>query len=73
MKTRYQQVWSGQWETLPRDWDLACCDCGMVHRIRIRVRRGHPEIQFTNENRKTAAVRRQMKVRKEGLYRAKNH
>lgn len=56
--SRYEQVWSGEWEPLPKSWDLACCDCGLVHGITVRVRNGKPQIRMTVNHRATAAYRR---------------
>ena len=59
-KLTYETVQSGEWFTPrpgPEGWFQQCCDCGLVHKfefdrpVRIRVFR---------DNRKTAAIRRNM-------------
>jgi hypothetical protein len=56
--TNYEQAWDGEWWTLPRLIYLACCDCGLVHRVRLRVRKGKLQVQFCRDGRRTAAHRR---------------
>ena len=59
----YRQIWDSEWEPLPKDWYLQCCDCGLCHRIRLRIRDGKPEIQMTRDNRRTGQIRRWKKAR----------
>jgi hypothetical protein len=56
--SKYEQVFDDEWFAMPKTLDLACCDCGLVHRVRLRVRKGRLEVCFTRDNRKTAAMRR---------------
>ena len=58
MASRYKQVWSGLWDDLPKEWSLACCDCGLTHNIEVRVKDGKPQIRMTVDKRATAAYRR---------------
>jgi hypothetical protein len=52
------QAHDGEWVRLKRrDFNLACCDCGSVHRMRIRVRRGRVEIQCFQDPERTAELR----------------
>jgi hypothetical protein len=62
---KYQQIWDSEWGPLEKDWYLACCHCSLVHHVRVRIHKGKPEIQFTTDNRKTAALRRHAKHAKE--------
>lgn len=55
---KYEQVWDGEWEPLYKDILMACCDCGLTHRIRIRVRKGVPQVQYTRDARRTGQIRR---------------
>lgn len=57
-RSRYEQIWDGEWFEMPKTLDLACCDCRLVHRVRLRMRKGMLEVCFTRDNRKTAAMRR---------------
>jgi hypothetical protein len=58
----YQQIWDGKWEPLDKDQYIACCDCGLVHRVRVRMHKGKLEAQFTRDNRRTGQVRRHGKA-----------
>lgn len=52
---------SGEWFPVPRRGPrlrLGCCDCGLVHDIDGRVRRGRIELRAWRNNRATAAHRR---------------
>lgn len=60
-RSRYQQIWDGEWYPLPKSWDLACCDCNLVHGITIRVRDGKAMYQMVVNKRATAALRRHRK------------
>ena len=42
---------------------IACCDCGLVHLMRPRVRKGRVEVQAFRMSRQTAG-RRQKKLTK---------
>lgn len=38
MKRRYPNVTDGQWvQPVERGYHMACCDCGLVHRMNFRV------------------------------------
>lgn len=55
----YQDVREGEWITpRRRDYRMQCCDCGLVHRIDIRVRHGRVQYRVFPHRRATAAVRR---------------
>lgn len=62
-KSKYKQIYSGEWEPWTRDVDLACCDCSLVHNIRSRIRGGEFQMQFTANKRATAALRRHHKIK----------
>jgi hypothetical protein len=38
--------------------NFACCDCGLVHDLQVRLENGKIFVSFTRDNRKTAALRR---------------
>lgn len=44
------------------DWgrvmDLACCDCGLVHEIRYRTRKGKLQLRFRVNGAATGGVRK---------------
>jgi len=60
-KTVYEQSCDGEWEFVPKDGYVQCCDCGLVHRIKHRIRNGFREWRWTRDNRRTAQSRRHMK------------
>lgn len=50
--------WSA-WELPVHDgYRLACCTCGLVHRVNFRVQKRMVEMQFRIDNRATSAMRR---------------
>jgi hypothetical protein len=56
-----EQMHDGQWYAA-KDYPYeACCDCCLVHRLKARIRKGRIELCATRDNRRTAALRRQMK------------
>lgn len=66
-KSRYTPRVDGEWVHWARRGHLvACCDCGLVHFMRPRVRGGRVEIQATRMPRHTAA-RRAAKVGEAGI------
>jgi hypothetical protein len=58
MKDNYDQIWDGEWNFLPKEMNLACCDCGLIHKIKIRVKNNEPQIMFLRDNRRTSLRRR---------------
>lgn len=62
----YEQTYSDEWFHVPRDVgvDVACCDCSLVHNIRVRERHGRIQIRMDRSDRKTAALRRASKRKK---------
>lgn len=63
MKVRsgYIQRRDGEWFDTEREHKLACCDCGLIHLLKFRVRKGKIQMQATRDNRATAQRRRGMK------------
>lgn len=56
---RYEQPEQGVWvQPVRRGYKLACCDCGLVHRMQFRVHRGRIQFKAWRDNRATAAMRR---------------
>lgn len=54
-----------------RGFRLACCDCGLVHRINFRVKDGQVHLKLWREKRATAGVRRGMRRKGEGIFNGK--
>lgn len=63
--SQYDTVNAGEWQT-PRHggYLMACCDCGLVHRLEFRVRRGAVQFRAWRDNRRTGQLRRQDTRRK---------
>jgi hypothetical protein len=62
MSSRYEQTYSDEWFVIPRSgMDIACCDCGLVHDVRVRIKGTHIEARFERDARKTSALRRKPK------------
>ncbi len=60
----YEKPEAGEWvQPVRRGYKLACCDCGLVHRMDFRVFRGRPQFRAFRANRSTALMRRWQKAR----------
>ena len=61
---RYHDV-GDEWWAVPKIMDLQCCDCGLVHETRFRIRfegkKPVLEMRMDRNERATAAVRRHRK------------
>lgn len=58
-RSPYKQVLDGEWiKPRHRGWKMACCDCGLVHTVNLKVIGGRVYLQPTRDNRATAAKRR---------------
>lgn len=61
---RYTQVVDGEWvaPTPQRGHKMACCDCGLIHRMDFRVRGGKVEFRAFRDARATAVRRRTVRA-----------
>jgi hypothetical protein len=57
-KTEYKQRKDGEWFCISPEHKLKCCDCGLVHIIRVRKQKGKFYMQAVRDNRATVQVRR---------------
>lgn len=58
MASRYRVRTDGEWFHIPRrGHDITCCDCGLVHMVKSRLRGRHIEIQATRLPRATGGRR----------------
>ncbi len=58
---KYEQPKSGQWvQPIKSGYKLACCDCGLVHRVDFRIYRGRVQFRVFRDERATGQVRRHM-------------
>ena len=51
-------LWSRWVQPVRRGYKLACCDCGLVHDMDFRVRKGRAQFRVKRNNRSTGQVRR---------------
>ena len=59
---KYKQAHDGEWiEPVRNGYKLACCDCGLVHRVQFRIVNGKIQFRAFRDNRATAAKRRKRK------------
>lgn len=62
MKFEYAEP--NEWrEPIRKGYKMCCCDCGLVHEMDFRVRKGHIEFRVRHSNRSTGQVRRWMRQR----------
>lgn len=60
--SRYKPRTDGEWVHWARKGHLVCCcDCGLVHLMRPRVRKGRVEVQAFRMKRQTAGRRQKQK------------
>jgi hypothetical protein len=56
---KYPEFQSDEWMTPDvKNFKVACCDCGLVHRVKFRVEAGLFQLKMSRDNRATAAMRR---------------
>lgn len=58
----YEKPKAGEWvQPIRKGYRLACCDCGLVHRMDFRVYRQRAQFRAWRNEPLTKALRRQMK------------
>lgn len=56
---KFTQIYDGEWEyPRRRGYSLACCDCGLVHKMDFRVRNTRIEFRVFRDNIETDRLRR---------------
>lgn len=59
---KYIEEETGKWIFPTRKgYKLACCDCGLVHRLDFRIREKHIEFRMFRDNPATGQMRRRLK------------
>lgn len=59
----YEQPQEGEWvQPVMSGYKVACCDCGLVHGVDFRVRKGRVQLRVSRNNRSTAMVRRHRNI-----------
>jgi hypothetical protein len=65
-KSVYKHLTEGEWERpLHRGYRLACCHCGLVHKVDFRIVNREVQFRVHIDERATAAMRRPFKFPKE--------
>ena len=58
---RYPSVQAGEWvQPVEEGYKMACCDCGLVHKMDFRIEGGRVQLRAFRDKRATAQVRRRM-------------
>lgn len=56
---KYVKTYNNQWFRVKRPiWNMACCDCGLVHAVRFHVSGRKIFMAVTRDNRATGQKRR---------------
>ena len=59
---KYLAVQAGEWiQPIRRGYKMSCCDCGLVHVLNFRLRKGRIQLQAFRDNRATGQKRRHIK------------
>lgn len=60
----YQPIEKGDILEIPngRYVNFACCDCGLVHRIDVKIKNKKTQLKFIRDNRRTGQRRRRQKI-----------
>ncbi len=65
MGKAFERPKAGEWvQPVRRGYKLACCDCGLVHRMDFRIYQGRVQFRAFRAPRSTASMRRAMTLRK---------
>lgn len=60
----YEQIWDGKKERMCKEFDLACCSCGLVHRVQVEVKKnGHIYMTFERREKDTKKIRQKHGIR----------
>lgn len=62
--------WTGWIQPIKRGYIMACCDCGLCHRLDFRVHRGRAQFRAQRAPRYTSRERARMLKTKRGLLRS---
>lgn len=54
----YDRPSAGQWvQPIRKGYKLACCDCGLVHRMDFRIHKQRAQFRVFRDSRATGAMR----------------
>lgn len=69
----YKSLSDGEWTELDNeDHKIACCDCGLIHKLEGKVTDNKVSIRFFRENRSTGQYRRHNKIKVRRIDSTKN-
>ena len=58
-RSKYEQIFDGQWNSVDGIQELACCDCGLVHAMAWRLSSdGKIEVKMDRLPKETSVLRR---------------
>ena len=63
-ESEYEDVESGEWTTCAKTFDLACCDCSLVHRISWRMKGKNLQLKFLRNGPATGGMRKGLRAAK---------
>lgn len=56
---KYIKQKNGEWvQPIRRGYKMMCCDCGLVHKMNFRIKRGRIQFQASRDYRATGQARR---------------
>lgn len=61
---KYNNMKDGEWsKVIGRKHKILCCDCGLVHLLKFRIKKGKVEFQAFRDNRATGQARRHRNIK----------
>ena len=58
------KIIEGEWvEPIKKDYQMECCDCGLVHKMDFKVMKKQVYFRCHRDNRATAQTRRREKIK----------
>jgi Zn-finger protein len=61
---KFYQQQEGEWIQPMKGYRMACCDCGLVHRVEFRVVKGRVQFRAWRDKKATTERRKKPKPRK---------
>jgi hypothetical protein len=62
MTIKWAQAYDDEWfQVYRKNQYFVCCDCGLVHKTKIKIKNNKIYMQGNRDNISTAAIRREMK------------
>ena len=65
----YETPKEGEWvQPIRKGYKMACCDCGLVHNLDFRIRKGRVQFRAFRNNRSTGQLRRWSNIKVNHTY-----